>query len=226
MGVGMTKGERTRQLIVERAMPVFNTRGYFGASLSDLIRETGLEKGGIYNHFDSKEAIALAAFDYAVGLIAERFGEALEGKERALDRLVAIVGVFRDLADDEPLVGGCPVLNTAIEADDAHPALRGRAQAAMTGWQKLIGANVKRGVVAGELRPDADPRTVATIVTASLEGAVMLTKLYGDPVYMRRVVEHLTGYLASLAVAGVGGPEAGEARGGARAAVEMGRGEA
>ena len=120
----MTKGERTRQLIVERAMPLFNTRGFSGASLNDLIRETGLEKGGIYNHFHSKEEIALAAFDHAVGLVAQRFGEAIGGKERALDRLLAIVDVFRDLAADQPLVGGCPVLNTAIEADDVQTVAR------------------------------------------------------------------------------------------------------
>lgn len=198
----MTKGERTRQLIVERAMPLFNTRGFAGASLNDLIRETGLEKGGIYNHFHSKEEIALAAFDHAVGLVAQRFGEAIAGKERALDRLLAIVDVFRDLAADQPLVGGCPVLNTAIEADDTNPALRDRARAAMTSWQKLVGATVKQGVLAGELRPEADPRTVASIVTATLEGAVMLTKLYGEPTHMRHVIDHLTVYLTSLAVPG------------------------
>jgi TetR/AcrR family transcriptional repressor of nem operon len=195
----MTKGERTRQLIVERAMPLFNTRGYSGASLNDLIRETGLEKGGIYNHFGSKEAIAVAAFDHAVGLVANRFRAAIDGRERALDRLLAIVDVFRDLADDQPFAGGCPVLNTAVEADDTNPVLRDRARSAMTDWQKLIGSTVKRGVATGELRPDTDPRTVATIVSATLEGAVMLTRLYGDPIHMRRVIDHLTSYLTSLA---------------------------
>jgi AcrR family transcriptional regulator len=194
----MTKGERTRQLIVERAMPLFNTRGFSGASLNDLIRETGLEKGGIYNHFESKEAIAVAAFDHAVGLVANQFRAAIVGRERALDRLLAIVEVFRELADDQPFAGGCPVLNTAVEADDTNPVLRDRARAAMTDWQKLIGSTVKRGVTTGELRPDTDPRTVATIVTATLEGAVMLTRLYGDPIHMRRVIDHLTSYLTSL----------------------------
>jgi len=45
------KGERTRQRIVELAAPVFNRQGYVGASLRNLIEATGLEKGGIYNHF-------------------------------------------------------------------------------------------------------------------------------------------------------------------------------
>ena len=195
----MTKGERTRQLIVERAVPLFNTRGYFGASMSDLIQATGLEKGGIYNHFDSKEAIALAAFDHAVGLIEELFGAALAGKDGTVERLKAIVEVFRGVSDGYPLPGGCPVLNTAVEADDAQPMLRARAQGAMTNWLKLIGGTVKRGIERGELRPETDPRAVATIVAATLEGAVMLTRLYDDPAHMHRAIEHLTGYLESLA---------------------------
>jgi TetR/AcrR family transcriptional regulator, transcriptional repressor for nem operon len=195
----LTKGERTRQLIVERAAPVFNTRGYFGASLQDLIRETGLEKGGIYNHFDSKEAIALAAFDHAVGLIEARFRDALAGREGARDRLRAIVEVFREVSSGEPLPGGCPVLNTAIEADDAQPALRDRARGAMTSWLKLIGGTVKRGIERGELRPEVDPRAVATIVAATLEGAVMLTRLYDDPAYIGRAIDHLSGYFDGLA---------------------------
>ncbi len=54
-----TKGERTRRRIVESAAAVFNTRGYRGSSMSDLVRETGLEKGGIYNHFGSKEELSI-----------------------------------------------------------------------------------------------------------------------------------------------------------------------
>src|SRR5207247_2001481 len=46
-----TKGLQTRQRIVEMAAPVFNRQGYVGASMRDLISATGLEKGGIYNHF-------------------------------------------------------------------------------------------------------------------------------------------------------------------------------
>ena len=50
----MTKGERTRRKIVADAAPVFNTRGYEGSSLNDLMSATGLKKGGIYRHFASK----------------------------------------------------------------------------------------------------------------------------------------------------------------------------
>src|SRR6185436_20333178 len=89
----VTKGEQTRQRIIARAAPVFNVHGFAGTSMGQLSEAIGLEKGGIYNHFPSKEALALHAFDYAVGLTAARFAEALAGKQGAVERLLAIVGV-------------------------------------------------------------------------------------------------------------------------------------
>jgi TetR/AcrR family transcriptional repressor of nem operon len=194
-----TKGEETRRRIVERAAGVFNTKGYFGSSMTDLVREIGLEKGGIYNHFASKEELALEAFDYAVGTMQERFQAALEGKEEALESLFAIVDVLGGLAEDPPVAGGCPVLNTAVESDDAHTELKDRAREAMNGWLRLIGSIIKEGVRNGELRPGTDARETASVVVATLEGAVMLSRLYDDPAYMNRSVAHLKEHLRPLA---------------------------
>jgi TetR/AcrR family transcriptional regulator, transcriptional repressor for nem operon len=201
----MPKGEQTRQRIVERAAPIFNTLGYSGASLAALIDATGLEKGGIYNHFASKEALALAAFDYAVQEIGRRYLEAVRARRTAAGKLVALVEVFAEQLDAPWLPGGCPVGNTAIESDDTSPTLRERARAAMTSWHRLIGSTVKQGVRSGELVAYADPYAVATIVTATLEGALMLSRLYDDRVYMERAVAHLTAYIRTLqATTGVG----------------------
>jgi AcrR family transcriptional regulator len=194
-----TKGTDTRERIVARAAQVFSERGFFGSSMTDLLAATGMQKGGLYNHFASKEQLALASFDYAVALVEHRYAAALEGRTGAVERLLAVVDVIRSLVDDPALPGGCPILNTAIEADDTMPALRGRACEAMTGWQRLIGATVKAGVASGELRPESDPREVATVLTATLEGAVFLSKLYGDTGPMRIAAGHAAGYVRGLA---------------------------
>lgn len=201
----VTKGERTRRRIVELAAPVFNTRGYFGSSMGDLVRETGLEKGGIYNHFGSKEELALAAFDYSVGVMSERFDAALEGRTGAVEKLLAVVGVLGGMAEDPPVRGGCPVLNTAVEADDAHRALKERAKGAATDWLRLVGSIAREGVASGELDEGTDPRKVASVVVSTLEGALMLSKVNDDPAHMRRAVEHLEGYLRSLSRSAAGG---------------------
>lgn len=195
----MAKGATTRERIVATAATVFSERGFFGASMADLLAATGLQKGGLYNHFASKEQLALESFDWAVRLVERRYTEALDGVDHPVDRLLAIVEVIRGLVADRVLPGGCPILTTAIEADDTMPALRDRAREAMTRWHKLIGSNVKAGVARGELRPDADPYEVATILTATLEGAVFLSKLYDDPAHMTRAVDHVVRYVRGLA---------------------------
>jgi|SRR5579859_195944 len=191
----MSKGEQTHHMILDRAARLFNRQGYFGSSLSDLMHETGLEKGGIYNHFRSKDDLALEAFDYAVGLVWQRVEQELVGKTNAVDRLLAMLAAYRSLIEDPPLVGGCPLLNTAIESDDAHPALRNRTQAAMTRWRRWIQRTIERGVAVQEIRPEADGDTLATLIISAIEGAVMLSKLYGDSVHIERAVQHLTTYL-------------------------------
>jgi TetR/AcrR family transcriptional regulator, transcriptional repressor for nem operon len=193
-----TKGERTRQRIVERCAPVFNQLGYAGASMRDLVEATGLEKGGLYNHFGSKEALAVASFDHSVSLVADGLTRARASSTDAVDQLVATIHAFASWARKPGVAGGCPIMNTAIEADDTNPELHAHARDAMARWHRLIGAIVKDGKAARQIDPEADPYVLATIMTASLEGALMLTRLHDDPAHMDRVVDHLVAHVEAL----------------------------
>ena len=191
----MSKGTQTREMILERAAQLFSRQGYFGSSLADIMHETGLEKGGIYNHFSSKEQLALEAFDYAYGLVQQRVQIALQDKKHAVDRLLALVAVFESNALDPPVDGGCPILNTAVEADDAQPALKARAANAMDIWRDTFHRVIAKGIAKQEVRPEVDADVVATLFISMLEGALMLSKLYDDTIHMRRAVAHLTQYI-------------------------------
>jgi len=74
----MSKAEQTRQRIIKQAAKLFNQQGFAGASMAELMAATGLKKGGIYNHFTSKDELAIAAFDYNVQLASQRQLAALE----------------------------------------------------------------------------------------------------------------------------------------------------
>ncbi len=99
------------------------------------------------------------------------------------------------------LPGGCPLLNTAIDSDDGNPVLRGKARMALDQWRTGIADIVRQGQQARELRRDIDPAAVATIVIASLEGAVMMSRLEKTREPLFTVGEHLAGYLQGLKVA-------------------------
>ena len=191
----MSKAQETKTHIIVQAAALFNQQGYAGSSMSDLMRVTGLQKGGIYNHFRSKDELALDAFDFAATCVQQKFIGALQGKRHAIDRLLAILSVYEHMSDDPPVPGGCPILNTAVESDDTHPALRQRAQLAMDGWRGLIQRIVEKGILRGELRSTVNANDVATILIATIEGAVMLSKLYGDVSYLEQAVSYLKTYV-------------------------------
>jgi len=194
----MRKGAETRERIVARAAEVFNVYGYAGTAISDVMAATGLEKGGIYRHFASKEELALAAFDYAAARVRQRFTEGLAGQAHAADVLIGFLAVFRGYSQRPPLKGGCPVLNTAIESDDANPLLRERVRAVVEEWRALIRATVLSGVARSELRPDVDAEQLALLLIATMEGAVMLSRLLRDAAPLEHAYAHLLQHINTV----------------------------
>jgi TetR/AcrR family transcriptional repressor of nem operon len=189
----MSKGEQTRQEIIRKAAPIFNQKGYDGAALSDLMRATGLEKGGIYRHFSSKEALAAEAFDYAWREALDARIHDLDTISNAVDRLKQLVANFVERRGTIP--GGCPLLNTAIDTDDGNSVLCERARKALRGWRSYIVAIISAGSKAREIRPKVDAKKLATLIISSLEGAVMLDRLERSEEALRAVQAHLDNYL-------------------------------
>ena len=191
----MRKGEQTRQEIIRKAAPIFNQKGYDGAALSDLMRATGLEKGGIYRHFASKEELAASAFDYAWRETLEARIHDLDSIPNSVDRLKQLIANFVERRGIIP--GGCPLLNTATDTDDGNSVLRERARKALAGWRDYLVQIIRAGVKAREIRPGADAKKLATLIISSLEGAIMVYRLERDEVAMRAVRAHLENYLES-----------------------------
>src|SRR5260370_6963004 len=152
----MRKGEQTRQEIIRKAAPIFNQRGYEGDDVSDLMRATGLEKGGIYRHFESKQEIAGDAFDHAWKIAMETRFQGTDEIPNTVDRLKQIVRNFRDRRDGL-VPGGCPLLNTAIDSDDGNPQLRAKPRQALGSWlvplQLITEEGSRRGQAASALQP-------------------------------------------------------------------------
>ena len=190
----MRKGEQTRQDIIRKAAPIFNQKGYDGAALSDLMRATGLEKGGIYRHFESKEELAGDAFDHAWKVAMDARFEGTEEIPNTVDRLKQIVRNFRDRR--KGLVpGGCPLLNTAIDSDDSNPPLRAKARQALSAWLDRLQSILEEGQRRGEVRSDVDCAKLATLTVSTLEGSLMVSRLQRKEEPLDSACRHLEEYL-------------------------------
>jgi TetR/AcrR family transcriptional regulator, transcriptional repressor for nem operon len=175
----MSKAERTRQYIIEKTASVFNEKGYAGTSLTDLADATGLTKGSIYGNFENKDEVALAAFEYNFSRITEYLREKIYNRHSATDRLKVYPEEYRNFLSLNFLRAGCPLLNTAVEADDTHPALREKARQALQFWRKSVEKIVQQGIDSGEINPKTDVQEFVTMLTCLIEGAVMQAKLTG-----------------------------------------------
>lgn len=154
-----------------------------------------MQKGGIYNHFPSKEDLAMQALDYATEQISQQFAVALKTTSNAADRLMAVILVMRDYAAHNPIAGGCPIMNCAMECDDIESPLLDKARQAMDRFRNMFVRIVAKGIAEGDFKAHIHPDTVATLFVANFEGALMLSNLYKDTIHMNRAMDHLAAYV-------------------------------
>jgi TetR/AcrR family transcriptional regulator, transcriptional repressor for nem operon len=93
------------------------------------------------------------------------------------------------------IAGGCPVLNTAVDADGGNPVLRARVEKALRFWKTKLQKIVKEAAERGELRPRVDPKAVATLIVATLEGALMIGRIERNDGALRQVQAPLNRYI-------------------------------
>ena len=101
----------------------------------------------------------------------------------AIEQLRSIVRRFTDTPSAVP--GGCPLMNTAIDADDGNPVLRDLVRKAFADWRNRLAAVVQEGIDSGEIKAKIAPRRVANTIIATLEGALMLSRLEKNHLALR-----------------------------------------
>lgn len=180
----MTKAERTRREIIEKSTTIFNKKGYSGTSMSDICRSIGLTKGAVYGNFRNKDEIALAVFDYQIAKIKSDIKTRMMARTTNIEKLLVYYEYWKEKHLDFYEQGGCPVMNTAIDADDTHPALLRRVKSFLRLWENMLVRIMENGKAAKEVRPEIDSRRYARIFISLSEGGLMLAKSLGD----RRIV--------------------------------------
>lgn len=191
----LTKADKTKQLIIERSAPLFNKKGYAGTSMNDIMEATGLTKGGLYGNFDSKDEIAALAFEYSYNKTKTELVFKIKQQCTCIDKLYAILHFHRNYSLRSPVEGGCPLLNTAVDADDAYPFLKKRAKEALNDMLGGLEHILQNGIRHKELRPSLDARREAEIIFAQIEGGIMMAKVSDDVKILNRVLDNLRAYI-------------------------------
>ncbi|KAI9447050.1 transcriptional regulator [Russula earlei] len=194
----MSKAEQTKAYIIEKTAPLFNKKGFAGTSLSDMTEATGLTKGSIYGNFANKDEVALAVFDYNLQKVQSILKREIGKYETVKDQLLAYVTVYDNFLKEPFPIGGCPILNTAVDADDTHPGLRKKAADAFLSWKKSIIHLLEKGMSNKEFRKSIDTEQTALAIIALIEGGIMIYKLTGKLNYRKAVMQQVETIIHSL----------------------------
>lgn len=194
----MRNPELTKEKILKKSGLLFNTRGYKATSISHITDATGFTKGAIYRHFKNKEILERETLYHLSAIMLNTMRASIREKKTASQKLLAVFHFFETYVTNPPLKGGCPLMNVAIEADDAHPILRRAAIKILNSIQQGLVTILDNGIRHGQLKPSINKEFYATIITASLEGAIMMSKLRGNNDDIKRVIRHLENLLKEI----------------------------
>ena len=161
---------------VENAATLFRRQGYAATGLNQILDEAGVKAGSLYHHFpQGKQELAAAVVDAAGADIEQLLRRFLAtGRpvadivERWIDLLVA--GLAGDQRD------GCPIEPIATESVNASPLVRAASARAFAGWCAAIEERLR-----SEGWAENDAESVALAVISLIEGALILSRIAGDP---------------------------------------------
>ena len=196
----MRNSEATKETILKRSGVLFNTKGYKATSISNITDATGLTKGAIYRHFTNKHELETETLMHLSGIMFEKLRDRIKEQKNAGDKLRAVFRFFESYIDSPPVKGGCPLMNAAVEADDAHPVLRKGAIKILNMIRESLLTILTNGVKYKQLQPQIDIEMYATLVFASLEGAIMMSKLRGNNQDIKMTIRHLEDLVREMEV--------------------------
>lgn len=176
----MKKAELTRDLIVSKSLPIFNTKGYHATSLSDITKAIGVTKGAIYGNFKNKDEVASAAFEKGSRLVLDQIAARVRLQSTAPLKLKAILDYYSEYVLNPPIDGGCPIINTAVESDDNHPLLRSKVIHSIARIKEGIVKMIYRGISEGQVKSDVRVEQFASFFFATIQGAIVVARAEGD----------------------------------------------
>ena len=186
-----TKSEITSQFILETIAPIFNKNGYAATSMSDITKATGLTKGAIYGNFKNKEDLAIAAFRFTVKNLMRCISKHLELSESPIQKLFLITDFYRNYYSYSKELGGCPVLNVGVDANNLNSLLLQKVKEVIEKIQDRLATIIENGIEAGEITSDINALYYAKRIDTMIQGAVFMAYTLDDEFYMKDTMNHI-----------------------------------
>jgi TetR/AcrR family transcriptional repressor of nem operon len=164
--------QETHARIVKKASVRLREKGAHGIGVADLMKEAGLTHGGFYAHFDSRDALVIEAFAYAMDRSTERWRKLVEDVPPGR-RLAMIADSYLSRAHRDDPGHGCAVPALAAEIARESPKARKAFAARLEQMIEMLAEQIPDA-------PRAAARKQAMATLATMVGTVVLARIAGS----------------------------------------------
>ncbi len=186
-----------KEKIVHESLRQFSTKGYMSTSINDILEAVGTSKGGLYNHFKSKEDLFFTALSEARKIWRHRNLDGLSQFERPLDKIIKILENYRDhyLPDLDDFPGGCVFVNLAVELNDQQPHLAREINEGFERFKGMIKRMLDQEKEDGRLKNGVNTSLVAELVFSGLVGTCVIYTSDKSRKHLERNIAALIDYV-------------------------------
>jgi TetR/AcrR family transcriptional repressor of lmrAB and yxaGH operons len=187
------RSHETQARLLATTATLLRERGYHGAGLTEIVRDSGVPKGSLYHHFpDGKAQLAAASLRLTGGRLVARLEQFADRAGSVADGIRAFCDMYIAELHASDYRRGCPLATVALESAALDDGVREEVGAAMAAMVDLLAVRIT-----AEAPASADPRGLATEVVAAVEGALLLAKATRSTVPVETVRDRLTARVAA-----------------------------
>jgi TetR/AcrR family transcriptional repressor of nem operon len=194
-----SKGNLTRQKIIEKSMQLFSVKGYFNTSIADIVQETGLTKGGLYGHFRNKEEIWYAVYHECVRIWKKVVFHGLRDIPDPLERINRLIeNSLKNYLGAGVFEGGCLFFNSLVDLAGQSPTMSNYVLEGFKGFTELLRLWLEEAGQQGLLQDGLNHQGIANFIVVALNGAAPLYAASQDPAVWQHTLSQLRFYIESL----------------------------
>ncbi|KOY86369.1 hypothetical protein AD998_09625 [bacterium 336/3] len=190
-----SKAEQTTEFIIEKVAPVFNKKGYTATSLSDLEEATGLTKGAIYGNFESKEDLAVKAFQYNFKKVNQWLYDFMIKGKNPTEKLFLMTEFYRNYYDFMVDFGGCPIINVTIDAKNINPTLYALGCYEAKKMEGKLTKIIQMGIESKEFKETLNAEQTAKVLYTMIDGSILMSFSHLDKTYLETMMDFVDNYI-------------------------------